>query len=98
MISETLRLQVRQRANFACEYCGVTETDSGGELTIDHYQPQSQNGSDELVSYSSKSKDKNNNLKYNDEHCLFQMSWAVHYLEYLGSTIALVLIARGRFS
>jgi HNH endonuclease len=48
MISETLRLQVRQRANFACEYCGVTETDSGGELTLDHYQPQSQNGTDEL--------------------------------------------------
>jgi hypothetical protein len=48
-ISAALRLQVRQRANFACEFCGVTETDSGGELTIDHYQPQSKGGSDDLV-------------------------------------------------
>ncbi|NKQ35616.1 MAG: HNH endonuclease [Chloroflexi bacterium] len=40
--------QVRQRANFACEYCGVTEEDSGGKLTIDHFQPRSKNGSDSL--------------------------------------------------
>jgi hypothetical protein len=48
MISEKVRTQVRERAEFACEYCGVSETDSGGELTIDHYQPQSHNGSDEI--------------------------------------------------
>src|SRR5262249_41233459 len=30
----------------ACEYCGVTETDCGGPLTIDHYRPQSQGGAD----------------------------------------------------
>ena len=47
-ISNTVREQVRQRANFACEYCGVTETNSGGGLTIDHFQPQSQGGSDDL--------------------------------------------------
>jgi hypothetical protein len=40
--------QVRQRANFACEYCGVTETDSGGQLTVDHYRPRTQGGGDEL--------------------------------------------------
>jgi len=45
-ISDSLRQKVRQRANFLCEYCRVSETDSGGELTIDHFQPQSQNGSD----------------------------------------------------
>jgi 5-methylcytosine-specific restriction endonuclease McrA len=38
---------VRQRAGFACEWCTVSETDTGGELTIDHYQPQSKQGSDE---------------------------------------------------
>lgn len=48
MISEEIRLQIRKRAKFACEYCGVSETDSGGELTIDHYQPQSYQGSNEL--------------------------------------------------
>jgi hypothetical protein len=43
-----MRQQVRERANFACEYCGVTETDAGGELTVDHYQPQSKGGADVL--------------------------------------------------
>jgi HNH endonuclease len=47
-ITSEVRLQVRQRANFACEYCGVTETDTGGELTIDHHQPQVHGGSDDL--------------------------------------------------
>jgi hypothetical protein len=42
------RRQVRQRAGFACEYCGVTETDAGGELTIDHFQPRSAGGSDDI--------------------------------------------------
>jgi hypothetical protein len=41
MISEKLKEQVRERANFACEYCGVSETDSAGELSIDHYCSQS---------------------------------------------------------
>jgi HNH endonuclease len=46
-ISETVRLQVRERANCSCEFCGVTETDVGGELTIDHFRPQSKGGADE---------------------------------------------------
>jgi hypothetical protein len=45
-ISSEIRHQVRHRAALACEYCGVTETDTGGELTIDHYRPQQQGGSD----------------------------------------------------
>ena len=40
--------RVRLRANFACEYCGVTETDTGGLLTVDHYQPRAHGGSDDL--------------------------------------------------
>jgi hypothetical protein len=47
-ISSKTKQEVRKRAGFACEYCGVSESDVGGELTIDHYQPQSANGSDEL--------------------------------------------------
>jgi hypothetical protein len=39
--------QVRQRANYACEYCGVSETDSAGELTVDHFQPQARGGTDD---------------------------------------------------
>jgi hypothetical protein len=47
-ISADLRTQIRQRAGFACEYCGVEEIDVGGELTIDHFQPRTHEGGDEL--------------------------------------------------
>lgn len=46
--SETSLEQVRLRADFACEYCGVTETDAGGLLTVDHFQPRARGGSDDL--------------------------------------------------
>jgi hypothetical protein len=39
---------VKQRANYVCEYCGVSEVDVGGELTLDHYHPTSKGGSDGL--------------------------------------------------
>ena len=42
------RAIVRQRANYACEFCTVTETDTGGELTVDHFQPKSQGGAHDL--------------------------------------------------
>lgn len=38
---------VRTRAGLACEYCGVTETDCGGGLTVDHQRPQSLGGADD---------------------------------------------------
>ncbi len=47
-IPSDIREQVRQRAGFACEYCGVTEKDTASELTIDHFQPKSKGGGDEL--------------------------------------------------
>ncbi len=47
-ISNKIKETIRLRAGFCCEYCGVSESDCGGELTIDHYQPQSKNGNDEL--------------------------------------------------
>ena len=43
-----IREHVRQRANFSCEFCGVTETNTGGQLTIDHFQPKSKGGGDVL--------------------------------------------------
>jgi len=42
------RERVRQRAGFACEYCGVTETDTAGQLTLDHFHPQAHGGDDTL--------------------------------------------------
>jgi hypothetical protein len=47
-VSSEIREQVRQRARRACEFCGVSEVDVGGLLTIDHFQPQSKDGSDDL--------------------------------------------------
>lgn len=46
-ISSGTKQKIRQHADYACEYCGVSESDVGGELTIDHYQPQSADGGDE---------------------------------------------------
>jgi hypothetical protein len=48
-ITAAARRAIRQRANFACEFCGVTETDTGGELTVDHFHPQTKGGTDELA-------------------------------------------------
>lgn len=47
-VSDTVREQVRQRAVFACEYCGLRESDVSGQLTIDHFQPRSKGGGDEF--------------------------------------------------
>jgi hypothetical protein len=38
--------EVRQRYDYCCGYCGVSETDTGGELTVDHYHPVSRGGED----------------------------------------------------
>jgi hypothetical protein len=47
-LPDALWQQVRQRADGACEYCGVTEIDSAGPLTVDHFQPQARGGTDDL--------------------------------------------------
>ena len=38
---------IRQRYNYRCGYCGVSEADTGSELTLDHYRPHSANGGDD---------------------------------------------------
>jgi len=57
-INGDIREKVRQRAGFACEFCGITEADSGGYLTVDHFRPKSKGGEDRL-----------NNLLYCCIHC-----------------------------
>lgn len=47
LAAETVEL-VRRRAGFACEFCGVSEVDSGGALTIDHFRPLSKGGGSEI--------------------------------------------------
>ena len=38
---------LRQRYVFQCGYCGITETENGAALTVDHFHPRSQGGSDD---------------------------------------------------
>ncbi len=38
--------EVRERYHHCCGYCGVGEIETGGELTIDHFQPVSAGGDD----------------------------------------------------
>ena len=47
-ISIALRSQVRQQANYLCEYCHSSEEASTSQFTIDHLQPKSLGGSDTL--------------------------------------------------
>lgn len=47
-ITDETRAAVRQRANFTCEYCRLKEADIPARLTMDHYQPQSKDGTDSL--------------------------------------------------
>jgi hypothetical protein len=47
-ISKEIRQQVRQRANYLCEYCYSSEEASAARFEIDHIQPRSLGGSDAL--------------------------------------------------
>ena len=38
--------RIRQYYQYRCGYCGVSEVDAGGELTVDHFQPVSAGGGD----------------------------------------------------
>ncbi len=46
MVSQMLRESIRALYDFRCGYCGVTETESGGQLEIDHFCPRSHGGKD----------------------------------------------------
>jgi len=46
-VAHLLLQVIRQRYDYRCGYCGVSEIDTGGELTIDHYIPFAHGGTDE---------------------------------------------------
>jgi hypothetical protein len=46
LIRPEQREALRRLYNFRCGYCGVSEVDSGAELTVEHFQPSSQGGTD----------------------------------------------------
>jgi hypothetical protein len=45
-MTEALRQEIRVRDDYRCQYCGVSETDTGSELTIDHIRPKHKGGDD----------------------------------------------------
>jgi hypothetical protein len=47
-VNERIRLFVRQRAKYLCEYCHSPERSSSDVFTIDHLIPRSLQGSDEF--------------------------------------------------
>jgi hypothetical protein len=40
------RNALRALYHYRCAYCGTTEVDTGGELTVDHFQPRARGGAD----------------------------------------------------
>ena len=40
-------VEVRDRYQRCCGYCGVCEDDAGGELTVDHFIPVAAGGGDD---------------------------------------------------
>lgn len=48
MLDPEIRQFVRERANFLCEYCHSPEKASAARFEIDHIQPKSLGGFDEL--------------------------------------------------
>lgn len=48
-INADLRKRVRQRSEYLCEYCHSSEEASTSQFTLDHLQPVSLGGSDELM-------------------------------------------------
>ena len=46
--TETIKAQVRDRANGLCEYCHAVEKWQFVQFTIDHVLPKSQGGTDNL--------------------------------------------------
>lgn len=48
MLTPEVREAVRRAYSFRCGYCGVHENDIGAELEIDHFEPRSLGGGDEI--------------------------------------------------
>lgn len=50
-MTEAQRQSLHTRFDFRCGYCGVSETQSGASLTVDHFQPASRGGEDNAANW-----------------------------------------------
>jgi HNH endonuclease len=50
-VTRTEKQALRERFQFACGYCGVTEASVGAELTLDHFQPRVAGGAESVENY-----------------------------------------------
>jgi hypothetical protein len=48
-INDGMRQQIRERADFVCEYCHSSEQLSANRFTVEHVMPKSLGGSDDLM-------------------------------------------------
>ncbi|NET58143.1 MAG: HNH endonuclease [Symploca sp. SIO2E6] len=107
-ISKLLYLQVRQRAQFRCEYCHYPELLSSAPLSIDHLQPQSLGGTDCLDNLALACR-RCNERRYNfttgidpetgTETSLFnprQQSWFEHFIWSVDGTQIIGTTSTGR--
>lgn len=107
-LSEFVREEVRQRANFLCEYCHTDERWQLVQFTIDHIVPVSSGGSDELENLTlacfhcnrrKSNKQSVFDTQSNSEIPLFnprQMSWSTHFLWSADSLQIIPLTETGR--
>ncbi|MEW6210530.1 MAG: HNH endonuclease signature motif containing protein, partial [Acidobacteriota bacterium] len=47
-MKQDIKESVRRAYDFRCGYCGVREEEAGSELEVDHFQPRSTGGGDDL--------------------------------------------------
>lgn len=91
-IPESIQQQIRQRANFLCEYCHTSEQWQYVQFTVDHVMPLSLGGTDNLENLALAcfhcNRRKTNRLTANDpqsqqEVLLFnprQQIWSEHFV------------------
>jgi len=107
-LPKTLRYQVRQRAQFRCEYCHYPELLSSAPLSIDHLQPQSLGGTDDPDNLALACR-RCNERRYNFTTgldpdtvvgtALFnprQQRWADHFVWSTGGTLLIGVTPTGR--
>lgn len=107
-LPKALHYQVRQRAQFRCEYCHYPELLSSAPLSIDHLQPQSLGGTDDLDNLALACR-RCNERRYNfttgidpetgAETALFnprQQHWADHFIWSTSGTLLIGVTPTGR--